>query len=107
MTGVQTCALPISRLAKEIADKLRERGAGRELHIAWSTATSLAPLVARRTNTLNCVLYELTQNPLVPRQRYQKVLRVAAGMPHGPIIEVFDKVARPSKTTRVEGETRD
>ena len=93
MTGVQTCALPIyegARLAKEIADKLRERGAGRELHIAWSTATSLAPLVARRTNTLNCVLYELTQNPLVARQRYQKVLRVAAGMPHGPIIEVFD-----------------
>ena len=96
-----------ARLATEIAKELRERGAGRELHIAWSAAVSLAPLVARRTNTLNCVLYELTQNPLVPRQRYQKVLRVAAGMPHGPIIEVFDKVARPSKTTRVEGETRD
>ena len=53
---------------------------------------SLAPLVARRTNTLNCVLYELTQNPLVAMQRYQKVLRVAAGMPHGPIVEVFDDV---------------
>jgi len=96
-----------ARLAREIAEELRKRGAGRELHIAWSAAVSLAPLVARRTNTLNCVLYELTQNPLVARQRYQKVLRVAAGMPHGPIIEVFDKVARSSKTTRVEGETRD
>lgn len=80
-----------ARLAEEIAKELRKRGAGRELHIAWSAAVSLAPLVARRTNTLNCVLYELTQNPLVPRQRYQKVLRVAAGMPHGPIVEVFDK----------------
>lgn len=96
-----------ARLATEIANELRKRGAGRELHIAWSAAVSLAPLVARRTNTLNCVLYELTQNPFGARQRYQKVLRVAAGMPHGPIVEVFDKVARPSKTTRVEGETRD
>jgi len=81
-----------ARLATEIANELRKRGAGRELHIAWSAAVSLAPLVARRTNTLNCVLYELTQNQLVAKQRYQKVLRVAAGMPHGPIIEVFDKV---------------
>ena len=79
-------------MATEIANELRKRGAGRELHIAWSAVVSLAPLVARRTNILNCVLYELIQNPLVNRQRYQKVLRVAAGMPHGPIVEVFDDV---------------
>lgn len=79
-----------SRLAQEIARELRKRGAGKELHIAWSAATSLAPLVARKTNTLNCVLYELTQNPSATRQRYKKVLRVVAGMPDGPIVEVFD-----------------
>lgn len=79
-----------ARLAKEVAGLLRKHGAGKELHIAWSTATSLAPLVARLTNTLNCVLYELTQNPLASAQHYRPVLRVSAGVPGGPIVEVFD-----------------
>ena len=86
-----------ARLAREIARLLRKHGAGKELHIAWSAATSLAPLVARRTNTLNCVLYELTQNPFARTQRYQKVMRVVAGMPHGPVVEVFDDQCAPSE----------
>lgn len=86
-----------ARLARKIAGLLREHGAGKELHIAWSAATALAPLVARRTNTLNCVLYELTQNPFAHTQHYQKVMRVVAGMPHGPVVEVFDDQCAPSE----------
>lgn len=79
-----------ARIAREVAGLLRKHGAGKELCIAWSTATSLAPLVARLTNTLNCVLYELTQNPKAHAQHYQPVLRVSSGIPDGPIVEVFD-----------------
>ncbi len=90
-----------ARLAEQIADELRKRGAGKELHIAWSTATSLAPLVARRTNTLNCVLYELTQNPCASAQRYKRVLRVSSGIPGGPILEVFDDDVSAEPPTRL------
>lgn len=77
------------RLAHQIATNLREVGSGKELHIAWSAATALAPLVGRQVNTLNCVLYELDQNRQQPKRQYRRVIRVAAGFPGGPIAEVF------------------
>ena len=87
------------RLAHQIATDLREVGSGKELHIAWSAATALAPLVGRQVNTLNCVLYELDQNRQQPKRQYRRVIRVAAGFPGGPIAEVFPQ-ARPLGTEK-------
>lgn len=97
-------------LAKEFGEKLRTLGAfgERELHIVYSGPVALTALVGSRTNTLNCVLYELGREVGASGKRYHPVIRCQPGEPGGPITEVFcqpenadDRAAPPAKLTNL------
>lgn len=78
-------------IAQEIAARLRYLGKnGAELHICGNIPVALMAMVARRTNTLNCVVYDFGKKcSSNTKDRYYPAIRTYCGK--NPIVEVFSR----------------
>ena len=80
------------RLVRDIMKGLREivhHTGVDEIHVASNLPSALAALLGRNSNTLNLVLHELGRKEVGGHREYFPVVRLEAGMPGGPIMEVF------------------